>query len=58
MTTLENLRARKLRLEQHLKEGPSKKDREWIEGELTKIDIALGFLDDLAESTSSEATSK
>ena len=58
MTTLENLRNRKLQLERHLKEGPSDKDREWMEGELTKIDIALGFLDDLAKSTSSEATSK
>ena len=58
MATLENLRTRKLKLEQHLREGPSEKDREWIEGELTKIDIALGFLDDLAKSTSSEAPSK
>ena len=58
MPTLENLRARKLQLEQHLRECPSKKDRDWIEGALTKIDIALGFLDDLAKSTPSEATSK
>jgi hypothetical protein len=58
MTTLENLRTRKLQLEQRLKEGPSDKDREWIEGELTKIDIALNFLDDLAKSTSSQAISK
>ena len=58
MTTLENLRIRKLQLEQHLKEGPSDKDREWMEGELIKIDIALGFLDDLAKSTSRETTSK
>jgi len=58
MTTLENLRIRKLQLEQHLKEGPSDKDREWMEGELTKIDIALGFLDDLAKSSSSETSSK
>jgi hypothetical protein len=41
MTAIENLRA----LKQQLKAGPSVDEREWIEGELMKIDIALGFLE-------------
>ena len=47
MTTLDNLRTRKLQLEQQSKENPNAEQREWIEGELTKIDIALSLLDDL-----------
>jgi hypothetical protein len=47
MTTLDNLRSRKLQLEKQLKESRSAEQSEWIEGELTKIDIALGFLDEL-----------
>ena len=45
MTTLDNLRIRKLQLEQHLRQGLSEEQREQIEGELIKIDIALSFLD-------------
>jgi hypothetical protein len=46
MTTLDNLRTRKLQLEQHLRQGLSEEQREQIEGELIKIDIALSFLDE------------
>jgi hypothetical protein len=46
MTTVDNLLARKLQLEQDLRQTLSEELREWIEGELTKIDIALSFLDD------------
>ena len=46
MTTLENLRARKLQLEQDLRQISSEEQRDWIEGELTKIDIALSFLEE------------
>jgi hypothetical protein len=46
MTTLNNLRTRKLQLEQHLAQGLSEEQRERIEAELTKIEIALSFLDD------------
>jgi hypothetical protein len=49
MTAIENLRAMKLQLEHQLKESPSAEEREWIEGELIKIDIALSFLNDAAE---------
>ncbi len=45
MTAIENLRTMKLQLEHQLKESPSAEEREWIEGELMKIDIALGFLE-------------
>jgi hypothetical protein len=48
-TIIENLRTRKLQLEQQLKQSTSAEQREWIEGELTKIDIALSFLDDLGK---------
>jgi hypothetical protein len=46
MATLDNLRTRKLQLEQHLAQGLSEDQREHIEAELTKIEIALSFLDD------------
>ena len=46
MTTLDNLRTRKLQLEQHLTQCIGEEDRERIEDELNKIDIALSFLDD------------
>jgi len=49
MTAIENLRALKLQLEHQLKENPSATDREWIEGELMKIDIALSFLNDVKQ---------
>jgi hypothetical protein len=52
MTTLDNLRTRKLQLEQQSKENLSVEQREWIEGELAKIDIALSFLDDLSKDLS------
>jgi len=45
MTTLDNLRTRKLQLEQHLTQCLSEEQREQIEGELIKIEIALSFLD-------------
>ena len=46
MTTLDNLRTRKLQLEQHLRRDLSEEQREQIEGDLIKIEIALSFLDD------------
>jgi hypothetical protein len=46
MTTLDNLHTRKLQLEQHLRQDLSPEQREQIEGELIKIEIALSFLDD------------
>jgi hypothetical protein len=46
MTAIDNLLALKLQLEQQLKASPSALEREWIEGELMKIDIALSFLND------------
>jgi len=46
MTTTENLRKLKLQLQKQLKENPSTDQSEWIEGELTKIEIALSFLDE------------
>ena len=45
MTAIENLCALKLKLEQQLKTNPSAEERDQIEGELMKIDIALGFLE-------------
>lgn len=45
MTAIENLCALKLKLEHQLKTNPSAEERDWIEGELMKIDIALGFLE-------------
>ena len=45
MTTLDNLRTRKLQLEQHLRRDLSEEQREQIEGDLIKIEIALSFLD-------------
>lgn len=45
MTAIENLRAMKLQLEHQLKESPRAEEREWIEAELMKIDVALGFLE-------------
>jgi hypothetical protein len=52
MTTLDNLRTRKLQLEQHLKQSLSAEQRELVEAELTKIDIALSLLDDLPKDIS------
>ena len=54
MTTLENLRARKLQLEQDLRQISSEEQRDWIEGELTKIDIALSFLEEPAKNLVSQ----
>jgi hypothetical protein len=45
MTTLDNLRRRKRQLEDHLKRIVGPEEREKIEGELMKIDIALSFLE-------------
>ena len=50
MTAIENLRALKLQLEQQLKASPAAEEREWIEGELMKIDIALSFLEKVSPS--------
>jgi hypothetical protein len=44
---LDNLRTRKLQLEQHLTQCIGEEDWGQIEGELTKIDIALSFLEKL-----------
>ena len=49
MTTLNNLRTRKLQLEQHLTQCLSEEQREQIQGELMKIDIALSFLDEAVQ---------
>lgn len=58
MTATENLRALKLQLEKKLTARPSEEERDWIEGELMKIDIALSFLSDVAEQTSGSSISK
>ena len=58
MTAVENLSALKLQLEQQLKACPSAEERDWIEGELMKIDIALSFLSDVAEQSSGSTISK
>ena len=58
MTAVENLSALKLQLEQQLKACPSAEERDWIEGELMKIDIALSFLSDVAEQSSGSPVSK
>jgi len=46
--TTDNLRIRKLQLEQDLNQASGKEQRDWIDAELTKIEIALTFLDDVA----------
>jgi len=58
MTATENLRALKLQLEEKLQASPSAEERDWIEGELMKIDIALSFLSDVAEQSSGPPISK
>jgi hypothetical protein len=58
MTTLDNLRTLKLELEANLKQEPSAERRDWIEGELQKIERALSFLDEVAKSTTSPPASK
>jgi hypothetical protein len=57
-TIIENLRTWKLQLERQLKQSTSAEQREWIEGELTKIDIALSFLDDLGKLPSRHPVTK
>ena len=57
MTAIENLCALKLQLEKQLKASPSAEQREWIEGELMKIDIALSFLNDTVNQTSDQPSS-
>jgi hypothetical protein len=58
MTTIDNLRVLKLQLEQQMKASPSAEEREWIEGELMKIDIALSFLNDGVKQSSDQPISK
>ena len=58
MTAIENLCALKLKPEQQLQASPSAEEREWIEGELMKINIALSFLNDVAEQSSGPPISK
>jgi hypothetical protein len=58
MTAIENLRALKLQLEQQLKGNTSAEDREWIEGELMKIDIALSFLNDVVKQPTDQPISR
>ena len=50
MTTLDNLRTRRRQLEDHLKQILGAEEREKVEGELMKIDIALSFLEKEAPS--------
>jgi hypothetical protein len=54
MTTIENLRTRKLQLERDLRQISSEEQRDRIEGELTKIDIALSFLDEPSKDLASQ----
>ena len=56
MTAIDNLRSRKLELEHNLREAHSQERRELIESELTKIVIALSFLES-GKPLSSQATS-
>jgi hypothetical protein len=58
MTAIDNLRALKLQLEQQLKASPSAEEREWVEGELMKIDIALSFFNDVVKQPSDQPISK
>ena len=58
MTTIDNLRSLKQQLQKQLKESPSADQSEWIEGELTKIEIALSFLDEAATPPSSRPAPK
>lgn len=58
MTATENLRALKMQLEKKLRADPSAEEREWIEGELMKIDIALSFLSDVANQSSGPPIAK
>ena len=58
MTAIDNLRTRKLQLEQDLRQASSEGQRERIESELTKIEIALSFLDDIAPTPTSQINSK
>jgi hypothetical protein len=58
MTAIENLHALKLQLEQQLKQSSGADEREWIDGELMKIDIALSFLNDAPEQSSGRPSSK
>jgi hypothetical protein len=58
MTAMENLRALKLQLEHQLKGNPSPEEREWIEGELMKIGIALSFLNDVVKQPTDQPISK
>ena len=50
MTTLDNLRTRRRQLEDHLKQILGAEEREKVEGELMKIDLALSFLEKEAPS--------
>ena len=47
-----------LHLEKQLKASPSAEEREWIEGELMKIDIALSLLNDPIQQPSDRPVSK
>ena len=58
MSTLDNLRTRKLQLEQHLRQGVSEEQREHIEGELMKVEIALSFLDETPRTPASQDARK
>jgi hypothetical protein len=58
MSTLDNLRTRKLQLEQHLSQGLGEEQREHIEGELMKIEIALSFLDETPRTPASQDARK
>lgn len=48
VSTFDNLRTRKQQLEQYVAQCLSEEQREQLEGELTKSEIALSFLDQVA----------
>ena len=58
MTTLDHLRTRNLQLERELTQDLSEEKREQIDGELTKIEIALRFLEDSVKAPAREAVPK
>jgi hypothetical protein len=58
MTTLDHLRTRNLQLERELTQDLSEEKREQIDGELTKIEIALRFLEDSVKAPAREAVQK
>jgi hypothetical protein len=54
MTTVEKLLAQKQQMVGRLQEDPGPEERNEIEGQLGKIDIALGLLEEMAPGTSGD----